>query len=212
MTNQLKSVHVLRGTIEAMTGLHIGAGNDIIEIGGLDNPVIKDRNEVPYIPGSSIKGKLRSILEWKLEGKVKSDKPHSCDADFEKCPICRIFGAHMKTDVKLGPPRILVRDATMSKESIGLNMTEAKYENTIERITGTAGNPRQLERVAVGAKFDFEIVYRNFMADERSAAEDRELLKEAIKLLEHDYLGGSGSRGSGKVRFAFTDWENVPLR
>ncbi|WP_297499767.1 type III-A CRISPR-associated RAMP protein Csm3, partial [Thermococcus sp.] len=55
---------VIRGRIKALTGLHIGSQRDVSEIGGIDNPVIKDPHTgLPYIPGSSLKGKLRSLFE-----------------------------------------------------------------------------------------------------------------------------------------------------
>lgn len=209
---KLNSIHKLTGRIVVETGLHIGAGNDVIEIGGLDNPVLKDKSGKPYIPGSSIRGKLRSIMEW--QNGVKSDKPCACG----ECAVCRIFGPHdskKAEELKLGPPRLLVRDATMVPgDPNEISFTEAKYENTISRITGTAGNPRQLERVHVGTKFSFEIVYRDFTQGNDKAKEDRAAIRKAIDLLKHDYLGGCGSRGSGKVSFEFdnnNDWQAITI-
>lgn len=203
---RLHSVHTLTGTIEVMTGLHIGAGNDVIEIGGLDNPVVKDRDGRPYIPGSSIRGKLRSIMEWQND-KVNGDKPHSCPEP--SCIVCRIFGPHKPEDaeaLRMGSPRLIVRDALMVKETDG-PWTEAKYENTICRVTGTAENPRQLERVHAGTKFKFEFVYRNFISD--NADEDRKAIEDALAAMKFDYLGGCGSRGSGKVEFKHEGWKQV---
>src|SRR6202158_3439962 len=54
---------ILEGDLECQTGLHIGAGKGSLEIGGADNPVVKDAFGLPYIPGSSLRGKLRSLLE-----------------------------------------------------------------------------------------------------------------------------------------------------
>lgn len=54
----------LESTLIAVTGLHIGGGGENLDIGGLDKPVVRDPlTQFPYLPGSSIKGKLRSILE-----------------------------------------------------------------------------------------------------------------------------------------------------
>lgn len=203
---KMKTIHRLAGKIVLKSGLHIGAGNDVIEIGGLDNPVVKDVAGRPYIPGSSIKGKLRSIMEW-CEGKVSGNEPCSCgDA---ACIICRVFGPHKSKKMELGPPRLIVRDAVLSAQPSALGFTEAKYENTINRIDGTAVNPRQIERVHPETAFTFEIIYRNYLADEKAAEEDRRKLENGLKLLEHDYLGGSGSRGSGRVRFVHEGWQQV---
>ena len=193
--------------------MHIGAGNDVIEIGGLDNPVLKDQSGLPYVPGSSIKGKLRSIMEWSNKDGYVSDKPCACG----KCQVCRIFGPHdskKAEEMRMGPPRIIVRDAHLNEASKKeVSLTEAKYENTIGRMTGTAGNPRQLERVHAGIKFDFEIIYRNFTQEDVAVREDLEALKRGLALLEYDYLGGSGSRGSGKVKFEINngDWEKITI-
>ena len=63
---QLTDMQVIEGDLELVTGLHIGAGNDEIRIGGIDNPVLKHPySGQPYIPGSSLKGKVRSLLEWR---------------------------------------------------------------------------------------------------------------------------------------------------
>lgn len=206
------SIYKIAGKIELKSGLHIGAGNDIIEIGGLDNPVAKDRKGRPYIPGSSIKGKLRSMMEWQLSKVSSNGEPHSC-SDPENaisCQICRIFGPHKAAKVKLGPPRLIVRDAILeSNDEEGESHTEAKYENVINRVNGTAEHPRQLERVHAGTFFSFEIIYRNFVADEDDAKSDRKAIELALKNLEHDYLGGSGSRGSGKVCFIHDGWSQV---
>ena len=64
---QLTHIRKLEGTITLKTGLHIGAGDTEMRIGGTDNPVVKNPlDNRPYIPGSSLKGKIRSLLEWQL--------------------------------------------------------------------------------------------------------------------------------------------------
>ncbi len=138
-----------------MTGLHIGASNETIEIGGLDNPIIKDplpgKNE-PYIPGSSLKGKLRSLIQIK-EGRFVNEgrqKGNPCSCGKKDCPVCPVFGtsaANRPDD--LGPTRIVVRDSHLSeywqdKFAKGELPMEVKYENAIDRITGIA-NPRPIE-------------------------------------------------------------------
>lgn len=214
---------VIQGIIKVETGLHIGGNSDTIEIGGMDNPIIRNPvNKEPFIPGSSLKGKMRSLLEWKL-GKLENEDPrsntfgkpygyHPKNQDDVKQghPISRIFG-NTDEDALLGPTRLIVRDAAIAKsyreEMARKNWTyndlvEEKYENTINRITACA-NPRPLQRVVTGAKFDFEIIYW-IMDLEDNGEVDRNLFQyvlDALKLVEMDALGGSGSRGCGKVSF-----------
>lgn len=197
----------ITGKILIKTGLHIGGSVDVIEIGGIDNPIIKNpmTNE-PYIPGSSLKGKMRSLLEWKL-GKIDPDGGLHKWCNDITCPICRIFGTS-SDDAKLGPTRVLVRDAELTSEykdkihKEGISLTEVKYENSINRISAKA-TPRPLERVSAGVEFDFEILYRVFDMGDKGKT-DEELFKHVIdglRYLQQDALGGSGSRGSGKIAF-----------
>jgi len=211
MTNiKLNKVINIKGFIKVITGLHIGGGNEKMEIGGMDNPIIRNPTDnMPYIPGSSLKGKMRSLLEWK-EGKLNLEKNkegevHSC---YDKnCPICRIFGSTKRIKER-GSTRLIVRDAFINKNLYekfmekGLQITEDKYENTINRINAEAV-PRPIERVVPGVIFDFEMIYK--IIDTGDGGEkDREYLKyiyEALELIENDTLGGGGSRGNGKVEF-----------
>jgi len=63
---KLTKISQIQGQIELVSGLHIGSGNTEMHIGGTDNPVIKNPvNNQPYIPGSSLKGKMRSLMEWR---------------------------------------------------------------------------------------------------------------------------------------------------
>jgi len=186
---ELKSKFFINGKIEVKTGLHIGGSKETLEIGGLDNPVIRTKDGKVYIPGSSLKGKIRSLLEQK-EGK-SSSSPCECGT----CDICKIFGPH-KSEKITEPVRIIVRDAYAEGEK---NIqTERKIENIIDRVRGTAVSPREIERVPAGTKFDFEIIFNVYKED------DIKLINkfvEGMKLLEDDYLGGSGSRGYGKIEF-----------
>ena len=195
-------IHKIKGKIKVKTGLHIGAGRDTIEIGGNDNPVIKDPiTGDPYIPGSSLKGKLRALLEW-FEGRVHENQGNPCNCG--NCIVCDIFGTSNKEGRK-NPTRIIVRDAFIDKDTLekvkteGLMLFEEKYENALNRITAEA-NPRPIERVIPGVCFDFEIAYKIFNENDK---EDEILNKilTSMALLEEDYLGGGGSRGNGKVEF-----------
>jgi CRISPR-associated protein Csm3 len=203
MTLKLSSIQSVKARLEVLTGLHIGAGDLEMRIGGIDNPVIKDAYGDPYIPGSSLKGKMRSLLEWR-SGALTSDKPLGKGAaDDERArPILMLFGVGGGDAVpNLMPSRLSVADAPLREgdRSPARNapLTEAKFENSINRIEGTATNPRQTERVVPGTSFDFSATIRVFKNDPDLVT----LLLEGMALLEMDALGGSGSRGYGKVAF-----------
>lgn len=208
MNIQLLGYQKITGTITCVTGLRIGGSSEVIEIGGLDNPIIKHplTNE-PYVPGSSLKGKMRALLEFKLnkvhpEGKVHEYDASTCKTD---CPICRIFGVAKGEGSPFGPSRLIVRDARLiSNGSADKTRTERKWENVINRIKGTAEHPRQMERVPAGTTFKLEMDYRVFDVDGDKGATDLALfvhVLRGLRLIELDTLGGSGSRGYGKVSF-----------
>ncbi|MFW6026164.1 MAG: type III-A CRISPR-associated RAMP protein Csm3 [Candidatus Woesearchaeota archaeon] len=209
---KLLEYRIIRGKIETKTGLSIGGSSDTIEIGGNDNPVIRDgKTNKPYIPGSSLKGKARSLLEWYL-GKInKKGKPHNCKD--ESCFICRSFGISAgENEVQFGPGRLLFRDCYLTtdsekdlqqlKEKTGHNFTEVKTETTINRLDSSA-TPRPMERVPAGVSFEFELVYKIIdMGDNGKVdKENYEIIKKGLKMLELDAIGGSGSRGYGKIEF-----------
>lgn len=213
---KLIKIRTINGRLRVVTGLHIGASNENIEIGGLDNPIIKDPlpgSKAPYIPGSSLKGKLRSLIEIKEGRYVKEGKGKGgpCNCGKKECPVCAVFGTSAANRPEdLGPTRIVVRDAHLSKYKDEKNPKsweerfregdlpmEIKYENSINRITGVA-NPRPLERVPAGVDFDFNLTFKVFEGD--SDIYYFALLK-AMKLLELDALGGAGSRGCGQIKF-----------
>jgi len=205
---KLKKIKVIKGRIFCETGLHIGGSQDEIEIGGVDLPVIKHPiTKEPYIPGSSLKGKMRSTLERKYDKVTNKGEPCGCGK--EDCLICRVFGPHKNTSHSLGPTRILVRDSKLSQETRneykelavkgGVLPLENKTENIINRLKGTAEHPRSLERVPAGSKFDTEIAVQIFEGDNEQDIID--FIKEGLLLVQETYLGGFGSRGSGKVKF-----------
>jgi len=205
---KLKKIKVIKGRIFCETGLHIGGSQDEIEIGGVDLPVIKHPiTKEPYIPGSSLKGKMRSTLERKYDKVTNKGEPCGCGK--EDCLICRVFGPHKNTSHSLGPTRILVRDSKISQETRneykelavkgGVLPLENKTENIINRLKGTAEHPRSLERVPAGSKFDMEIAVQIFEGDNEQDIID--FIKEGLLLVQETYLGGFGSRGSGKVKF-----------
>lgn len=209
----LRGKVVLTGSIECVTGLHIGSSRDNLDIGGLDAPVLRDPlTRAPYIPGSSVKGKLRSLFE-RRQG-MTYDRPggqgiyrHECVDP--TCRVCRLFGASgEKKEENNLPARLIVRDSLLTEASreqlgsidTGLQYTEWKFENALDRITAAA-NPRQIERVPAGAEFTFEMIYNVEAPQAKETEEDLVHLLETMSLLEDDYLGGHGSRGYGKIRF-----------
>ncbi len=208
---KLMKIKTITGRILVVTGLHIGTSNETIEIGGMDNPIIKDPlpgSNAPYIPGSSLKGKMRSLMEVKDQRLSEKGGPCDCGG----CHICAVFGtaADKKGDNTLGPTRIIVRDAYLSdykktpderswkqRFKAGDLPMEVKYENTINRISGEA-TPRPLERVPGGVEFDFNFSFNVFKNDPEKYFNT---VLQAMKLLELDALGGSGSRGCGQIKF-----------
>ncbi len=199
----------LTGTIELMSGLHIGGSDAFAAIGAVDSPVIKDPlTNLPIIPGSTLKGKMRTLLARAINAKV-ADKPNGDDAR-----ITRLFGATSgggERGNQIIRGRLLFRDAFLANieelDRRGVKTyTETKFENTINRITAVA-NPRQIERAIRGSAFSFELLYE--MNDPAEADEDFKTILEGLSLLELDYIGGSGSRGYGKIAFKDLQAETV---
>lgn len=212
---KLVKSHTITGQIRILTGLHIGAGKDAIEIGGIDSPVVKNPHTgEPYIPGSSLKGKLRCLMEWatgrvEANGNTWEGGGEADPAKLSRDTVLRIFGTTLKA-WKGGPTRLVVRDAYLNREwrgaiiQRGLSFTEEKFENNINRIEGKAGvGIRKTERVPAGAIFEIQMVYRVFDMGDAGTADEANLpeLYRIMRLLEHDALGGSGSRGYGRIKF-----------
>lgn len=202
MEQLLKKIKITT-TIELITGLHIGGSKENVEIGGIDLPVIKlaTKENQPYIPGSSLKGKMRCLLE-QANGITKHGEKGKDDG-----AIRNLFG-FTDGNKKAQPSRLIVRDAmltpgskVMLKESDNLDMpfTENKFENTIDRLLGTAGSPRQIERVPAGAEFNAEFVI-NVWDDSKEEAMLK-TFKDGIAMITNDYIGGCGSRGYGQINF-----------
>jgi len=209
---QLIKKYIITGTIELLTGLHIGGTNSAMGIGGPDKMVIRNPlNNKPIIPGSSIKGKMRSLIELTngeiggpSGGKIKNG-PSQDKNDW----AVKLFGsADSKNDNQL-PSRIIVRDANLITpdekfSNTDMPYTETKTEVVIDRIT-SAAMPRQIERVPASAEFGLNMVLNIFDHD-NNEKELVELTKRAMGLLEDDYLGGNGSRGYGQIAFKDVKW------
>ena len=207
---KLQKIVSFNGKIICKTGLHIGGVNNQIKIGGIDNEVIKHPvTDEPYIPGSSLKGKMRSQLEKKL-GKI-SERGEPCGCGQETCEVCKIFGAHRNVRSLAAPTRIIVRDCCLTEETKkkyddllhekGASYLENKAENIINRKSGTSDNPRFFERVPSGTEFDFNIQLQVFDKDDEKSLVSA--VRDCLNLVEESYLGGSGSRGYGQVEFQY---------
>ncbi len=209
---KLKGFKSIKGKITCLSGLSIGGTDSAIHIGGIDKYIIRNPvTKQPFIPGSSLKGKMRSLLEVVL-GKVESDgSPHkyisACPK--EKCPICLLFGSAAGSGNELGPGRLIFRDALLTKDSAdllekvgkkeGLNYTEMKTEVSINRWSAKSVGLRTMERVPAGAEFDLTLDIRLFEDDDESQVLN--WIKQGLFLIQNDALGGSGSRGYGRVVF-----------
>ena len=228
---QLTRISLIEGCIELVTGLHIGTGNEEMQIGGTDNPVVKNPvNQHPYIPGSSLKGKMRSLMEWQAgtveetNGQPIGFRAVSTISDETKRSraetILKLFGGAPEggSDAagfvrSIGPSRLAFWDCPLTKDWVErmdeahVSLTEVKMENTIDRIGGAAENLRTNERVPAGARFDFKLTMR--------VHDDENLLPavlRGLRLIELTGLGGSGSRGYGKVRFLDLERDGKPIQ
>lgn len=215
---------VIHGRINALTGLHIGGSSTGMEIGGVDSVVVRDSvTNRPYIPGSSLKGSLRSLME-RSEGKpfnkpVGNSKIHMCESldEFKKCSVCRVFGVTAdsleSSEDMPSLTRLIVRDAMMTDETADklekadtdLLFTDVKTEVVIDRLTSQA-TPRQIERVPAGSEFNFGMIFNVFIDGDSGFLRS---VFQAMTLLEDDYLGGQGSRGYGRIEFKI---ENLSWR
>ena len=194
----------ISGNLEVKTGMHIGGSSAFSAIGAVDSPVIRDvLSNLPMIPGTSLKGKMRTLLAKSYNRDMK------VSPDDDDPRLTRLFGSAKKGSAHSA--RLIVGDMFMSNEaelrSMGLQtMTEVKFENTINRATAVS-NPRQIERAIRGSRFELNMIY-DITSDKQSAedilaeaAEDMKTLADGMRMLQLDYLGGHGTRGYGKVQF-----------
>ena len=222
---QLQGKIFLTGTIKAVTGLHVGGDSDNLDIGGIDNPVIRNPfNREPYIPGSSLRGKMRGLLDRHFNKELNKRvgqgvMVHECKTldDYNQCSVCQVFGVAPTGGMRgeTMPTRLIARDVSLTEEALQHlkaadtegELTEAKWEVAIDRIT-SAATPRQSERVPAGSTFGpFELVYGIYTLNTVNPSQiDQELqsfdiVLAGMELLQDDYLGGSGTRGYGKIEF-----------
>lgn len=208
----LEGIYVLNIKLELLSGLYIGGNDSGFDIGGADSDVIRNplTNE-PYIPGSSLKGKLKSLLKYHVKEVDRTEK----DIIFKDSNITNIFEPIDEGNVKI--TRAIFRDLTLTKESkeelqniLGIGcFTEIKAENKVNPISGKSDSPRFIERVPAGAMFEGEIVLNVFDGDNKEIM--MENIKKSLKLLEMNYLGGNGTRGYGRVKVEFDEFKEVDL-
>jgi CRISPR-associated protein Csm3 len=223
---QLTKIQKITGKLVLKSGLHIGAGDTEMRIGGTDNPVVKDPlTGQPYIPGSSLKGKIRSLLEWRhglvapANGSPYSFKHLAKDeGNAAGRQLIKLFGGAPDKEgdqlvAAIGPTRLAFWDCPLNAgwkkdvaDARNLLTTEAKSENSINRIAGVADSPRFTERVIAGAEFDFAISLKVIDGEDLLP-----MLQDGLALLQLDSLGGSGSRGYGKVEFRDLMLDGAPL-
>lgn len=220
-TGMLVKKILVKGEIESKTGLHIGGTNNRLAIGGADATVVRNPvNNQPYIPGSSLKGKMRSLLE-KLEGAFTNTgirdidfgpfvEPEKADTENKKL-IYKIFGT-VPEKMKVAEPtsRLIVRDCNLINadeleklQNTDMPFTEVKTEVVIDRVT-SAANPRQIERVPAGAKFELNIILNVFDGDDETKMINK--VFESLLLVQNDYIGGKGTRGSGEVKISVSNF------
>jgi len=214
---KLEKKVIYTGVITLKTGLHIGGTNSALNIGGPDKFVVRNPiTNIPYIPGSSLKGKLRSLIEIAYKCTSIDNKGNVVASTDPKSKSGELFGV-ATGDSTNRPSRLIVRDADMftcndsdeelkvyelTKKDIpdfsntDLPYTESKTEVSIDRVTAAA-NPRTFERVPAGAKFKLNMVLNIFENEDEDSLKGT--ISQAIKLLEDDYLGGNGSRGYGQI-------------
>lgn len=218
---RIKNIKNIEGTFKLITGTRVGGSSDIIEIGGNDSPIVRNPlTKELYIPGSSIKGKMRMLTEW-LEGKIdENGKVHSCAE--KSCPVCRVFGRTAEDSKKamIGTTRISVKDAFLTdaskekliklRDRIGID-TEWKYENNINRLTSEA-TPRNSERIPAGVSFNFSISYKVFDLDDNGKTDEElfeKIVIKGLKALSLEGIGGGVSRGNGQIEFTKLDVDGI---
>lgn len=196
---KLKKYIKVASKIELLSGTHIGGSESKLQVGGIDKPVIRNPiTNMPYIPGSSLKGRFRMALELKYNDIFSETEP-SQNQESDSL-VCKLFG-NGKAQNTVEPTRLIFRDANLAEGFDDYILGEEKTELKMDRkkMAAAKTGPRTQERIPAGAKFDFEVVIRIFEGDNENLFIER--LKEAINIVEMEFIGGSGSRGYGKVKF-----------
>ena len=206
---KLKNIVSVSGVLTIKSGLSIGGSKEGLGVDTKDNPIIRNPlSNKPYIPGSSIKGKMRSLFEQ--YGLAKGGS-FPCKCGRKECVVCTLFGAHMNVKGESGTPRLMFRDSMLAPEFEDLfdeEIVEIKTETMIDRNTGTAatGSLRTKERIAAGVKFNYSIDILVFENDNENKLV--EYVKQGLKFIELTGLGSKISAGYGQIDF---DIENIKI-
>ncbi len=207
--------HEITGVIHCLSGLRVGGSDELLQINGTDLTCIKHPVTLrPYIPGSSLKGKMRSEMEQKHGKFGGRDSNEPCGCARQECLVCRVFGPHKKAQHSLGPTRIVVRDAACTRGG----ETELKSENVIDRKTGTAMHPRKVERVVAGSEFSLRIGIQVWDLDAGCKYNGQtggdalvEFVKDGLRALQQTGLGSGISKGSGEIEFRDLKLDGTPF-
>ena len=194
--NAIRGKILIQGDLTIKTGMHIGGGSDYAPIGAVDSPFIRDSlTQEPIIPGSSLKGKIRTLL---ARYRSKKNIVNSIDEDNDVIKRLFVYTKPQTIYLLQFQDLFISEETKLLFESIDTDtyMGEVKFENTINRVTSVA-MPRQIERVPAGTKFAFKLVYT--LIDKDEAEEDLGILRKGLELLQLDYLGGHGTRGYGRI-------------
>ena len=213
---------ILKTTLTLVSGLHIGAGREIGATAS-DLPVLKDINDNPFIPGSSLKGVLRSNVEAFLRGFARADLV-CCqiggDEEADDPALRPCIGRNRKEELR----KAANSDARIWEEScwvcrfFGSPWIASKVQ-FIDLPVVTAWAPqllavrdgvvidRESETAAKGKKFDFEVVPPGTKFGAEILIENPEDYELGMLMLSFDFindglalLGGNTSRGLGRMR------------
>ena len=193
----------INAKLNLLSGTRVGGSDDLLGIGTVDLTCIKNPvTRQPYLPGSSLKGRMRSELEKQLGqfGGRDGNQPCGCG----QCMVCRVFGPHFNPRHNLGPTRLIVRDALL----VSGGEIETKTENIIDRKLGTALHPRQVERVVPDSVFDFQVIINVLGLDQNCSYEGKSgglalytIVRRGMQLLENSGIGSGVGKGYGRLHF-----------
>lgn len=222
MIKKLNYKLFIEGKIAALTGIHIGSGESELQVEQIASVIKHKLSGEPYLPGSSLKGKMRALYELKNGEFTRSTPGEDTESDeisytpsqdlsLHKSP--RLFGnAIDNKQSESQASRLLVRDAYLTAEAkdlmegrTDLPYLEVKSENNIDRLLAKAV-PRKKERIPAGASFGLSLVLTVYEEEgeekgsiNQSTEENLSTLFESLRLIQDDYIGGGGSRGSGQI-------------
>ncbi len=220
---QLRNRYVFEGKLEMKTGLHIGGGR--VTLSNTDSPVVLTPDGLPFIPGSSFKGTLRSTIEKMVASLPDGLGLHSCGLpskeipkDIEPCPT-----AHQKEIVRerrdaSNPDAVLEqarRDLCQTCQLFGspysasritindLYLINDEWSGAVQIRDGVAID-RDSETAKNGAKYDFEVVpsttvFKLYIMIENATEQDLQLISIGLSEFVSGFggVGGFRSRGLG---------------